>query len=391
MLRNLCLAALAALMLAFTGGARAEEPFAVAILDTERSAIKGRDDGFDLILTLSEPVPYRVATLDDPPRLVLDFRDLDMEPLQTVDLGFAEAVGAVRRGTIQAGWSRLVIDLTGPFAIDTADTRTGADDGSARIELALRKVDPAVFSARSNIGAAHSYPPAGTDGAAALPQAEGPLRVVIDPGADTDAAHDDTQNPDPVFGFAGRLREALGGIDGTEVMSTGDHDIDVSLRSRLDSLHSTGSVVLLSLRSHPSGDEAGGRHEVCILSESDGFAAPGVPVDPSEAGQGRGGDGVAELLMSIARADTVPRSDALAEALAEGFRQEGIDTSRHARAHLSYSVPMVAEVPSVLIELGFPPDAGKEAGPRESDWQSQAVAAIVAGLRTWAEEDRAHR
>lgn len=134
----------------------------LARLDPEGSAFETQQDGFDLVLAISQPVPYRVATQDNPRRLIVDFSEVDFAKFQDGQLGYTEAVEAVRFGPVQAGWSRLIIDLAGPFAVESAEMAVSEDDGSARIRVALRQVDPAVFSARSAPEAAQSFPdPAG--------------------------------------------------------------------------------------------------------------------------------------------------------------------------------------------------------------------------------------
>ena len=50
---------------------------ALARLVPEGSAVVDAGAGVRIDLALSQPVPYRVFVLDDPPRLVLDSREID--------------------------------------------------------------------------------------------------------------------------------------------------------------------------------------------------------------------------------------------------------------------------------------------------------------------------
>ena len=73
----------------------AQEFSALARLDTTQS---GADDGFrstTVALYLSQPVPYRVFTLDEPRRLVMDFRELDFRGIDA-----AAHRGALATGTV---------------------------------------------------------------------------------------------------------------------------------------------------------------------------------------------------------------------------------------------------------------------------------------------------
>ena len=81
--------------LQFTGAARVD--LAVSSLQAE-----GRDRGkprpLDLRLGLTRPAPYRVYFLDAPPRLVVDFRQLDFTGTEARALTGAELVPALRWG-----------------------------------------------------------------------------------------------------------------------------------------------------------------------------------------------------------------------------------------------------------------------------------------------------
>ena len=151
---NRFIALLATAMACVSCAVAEEGADAVAWLDPDRSAIVDRSDGVDLLLALSQPVPYRITLLDGPPRLVLDFRSVDFEWLYTGDLGESEAILAVRHGEIEAGWSRMVLDLSGPYVVSSAQMQGGAEAGTARLEIALGKTDPTTFATRAGRGSA---------------------------------------------------------------------------------------------------------------------------------------------------------------------------------------------------------------------------------------------
>ncbi len=57
-------------------GAMAADLSALARLDAEASGITDQGDGIALDLAISQPVPFRVMHLDNPQRLVVDFREV---------------------------------------------------------------------------------------------------------------------------------------------------------------------------------------------------------------------------------------------------------------------------------------------------------------------------
>ena len=151
----------------------------LAVLTLVRPGLAGElgvfdtEDGLGLRLELESPVPWRAFTLDAPPRLVVDLKT-------EAGLGGladnSERVTALRSGAFQEGWSRVVVDLAGPFAIETAAFESGAPVLGVR----LTRVPPQIFAARSGTPEAarvlpepsRSTPPAQDTG----------LRVMLDPG-----------------------------------------------------------------------------------------------------------------------------------------------------------------------------------------------------------------
>jgi N-acetylmuramoyl-L-alanine amidase len=55
----------------------AQEFSGLARLELEGSGLSDSRRGIEITLRLSQGVPYRVFTLDEPERLVLDFREVD--------------------------------------------------------------------------------------------------------------------------------------------------------------------------------------------------------------------------------------------------------------------------------------------------------------------------
>ena len=64
--------ALAAPTFTQTGGLNA-----LARLDPAASSVTDRGQGIKVVLAVSQPVPYRVSFMDNPPRLVVDFHEID--------------------------------------------------------------------------------------------------------------------------------------------------------------------------------------------------------------------------------------------------------------------------------------------------------------------------
>ena len=87
---------------------------ALATFDAKGSTIRDDGQGLTLDLALSQPVPWRVRVRDNPPRLVLDVREVDWSGIGALTLPKATAL---RAGVFRPGWSRLVMELPGPMVV----------------------------------------------------------------------------------------------------------------------------------------------------------------------------------------------------------------------------------------------------------------------------------
>ena len=101
-----------------------------------------------MTLALSQGVPWRVFTLDDPARLVLDFREVEWQGAGAGDLIDGQRALGLRLGQIRPGWSRMVVDLAGPHVLEEAGLRVDPQEWhGATLQLRLGAPDPQAFAA----------------------------------------------------------------------------------------------------------------------------------------------------------------------------------------------------------------------------------------------------
>ena len=137
-------------------GASAQDLSALARLDPQSSSIGDTGQGIAVSLALSQPVPWRLRVLDAPPRLVLDVREVDWSGIGQVSRGSAR-VTELRAGVFRPGWSRLVMEMTGPFLVDQAEMRT--TEGSARLVLRLEPASQGAFAAKAALPEPEEWAP----------------------------------------------------------------------------------------------------------------------------------------------------------------------------------------------------------------------------------------
>jgi len=232
-----------------------------------------------------------------------------------------------------------------------------------------------------------------------LPQGAGPLVVVLDPGhggIDPGAERGDASEADLVLTFARELKEALLRDGNFAVVMTRAEDVFVPLEARISLAREAAAQVFLSLHADALAEgEAVGASLYTLSDEATDAASAALAErhdrDDLLAGVDLTGqdDVVATVLMDMARTETVPRTDRLAQALVTAITAADLTMYRHPRQQAGFSVLKSPDIPSVLLELGFLSSPGDLARLRDPDWRARMVAALVGGLKTWAAEDAA--
>ena len=102
----------------------AQDLQAIARVNIAKSNITDRLlGGVAVKLSLSQAVPFRVFTLDEPRRLVIDFKEVDWSLFSAEEILNTEVVSDVRYGLFRPGWSRMVLDLVNPLAVEEIEMR----------------------------------------------------------------------------------------------------------------------------------------------------------------------------------------------------------------------------------------------------------------------------
>jgi len=394
------LAVLVALCLG--GAARAEGFTGLARLEPAQSGIAAEGPGVILRLSLSQGVPWRVFTLDGPPRLVLDFREVEWAGAGAADLVATERVRGLRVGQIRPGWSRMVADLAAPYPLDEAALTIEPETGRATLRVRLGHAAPERFAAASGVPDSPGWdavarpeaapPPAPRDG-------DGPLRVMIDPGhggIDPGAEEGGLTEKTLMLVLARELREALLRKGGYDVFLARDADAFVSLEARVALAHEVAADVFISLHADALTDARARGASVYTLSDTASDAASAALAERHDRADLLSGvdlsdsdDVVAGVLMDLARQETQPRAEALAGTLLEVFRAEDIPVLGRPLRHAGFSVLKAADIPSVLVETGFLSHARDRRNLSDPAWRAGLVAALVAGLERWHVADRA--
>ncbi|MBB3995583.1 N-acetylmuramoyl-L-alanine amidase [Sulfitobacter undariae] len=387
--------------LGVSGAGYAQDLTALARVDVQGSGI---EDGWfgrtDITLRLSQGVPFRVFTLAEPARLVVDFREVDFSGLLASDfIGDSKYISAARFGAYHHGWSRLVADLAEPMLPDEIGMPVDVNSGRAALEISLKAVSEEVFAAASGAPNDPNWTPAFLKAvpAAKQPQ-ENRFTVVLDPGhggVDPGAERDGLDEKTLMLSFARTLADALR-REGVEVVLTRDDDVFVALESRVAIAHQVGGDLFISLHADILSQGGARGATIYTLSDEASEEATSLLVARHEkssilAGSDLTGvdDQVAQIMLDYARKETEPRSEALAKALAGGMADAGGPMNRRPLRSAGFSVLKSADIPSVLIEIGFLSSDRDLANLGDPVWRQEMAQGIAKSVLAWRDADAA--
>ena len=353
-----------------------------------------------LSLGLSKAVPFRVYTLDTPARLVIDVANSEWSGADANELASgSSAVSAIRFGTIRPGWSRLVADLTEPVLPHDV-SMTSNDNGFALLSLRLAKADPEVFAKSSGAPETAlwprkemlSSPPSGVSDR---------FVVVLDPGhggIDPGAERKGVTEKALMLTFARELRSVLQASGDVDVVMTREEDVFVSLQARVAAAHHADADLFLSL--HADALTQGGAQGATVYTlskdASDAASAQlaarhnradvlaGIDLTGSD-------DQVTGVLLDLARQETAPRAQAFAHSLAKSLDNAGGPVNRRALRSAGFTVLKSADIPSVLLEVGFLSSARDLSNLTNPAWRAGIAQAIDDAIDIWRQQDETRR
>lgn len=399
-----------AALLAFALSAHAQSPggdglSALARVLPEESRFDSAGGGaVEIELALSQPVPFRVFAVTAPWRLVLDLRTVTWGPLASEAAeDLPEGIVARRVGQAPgAEWSRMVLTLDRPLVPEVAAMRTDPETGAARVVLRLVPVSAAAFAeaARPPRGDSAALVATVPEGRAAEPApSDRPLRVVLDPGhggVDPGAVRGDLTEADLVLRFARELRDVLRRTGAVEVTLTRDGDVFVPLPVRVSRARAARADLFISIHADALAEGRAQGATVYTLSDTASDAATAALAEQHDRADLVQGvdlsgteDAVAGVLMDLARVETAPRARAFADTLVAAIAASDAALHPRPRGEAGFTVLKAADIPSVLLEIGYISDAADLENILDPVWRADMQAAVAAAILDWAREDAA--
>jgi len=376
------------------------------------------------VLDATAPMDLRLFTLPDPDRVVIDMPEVGWKLPQRALPTSIGLLAKLRYGLFQPGNSRVVIDLTGPAAVERVFRLPPDSAYGHRIVVDLRSVTRAAFIAATNQtvaapamgGAANIAAPrapaadASTHPAAVLAALAPPHRpaapakrvIAIDPGhggVDPGATGPSgLLEKDVTLSFARLLRDELLKTGRYQPVLTRDRDIFIRLRDRVRIAREAGAELFVSLHADTVADpairglsvytlsEQASDREAAALAEKENKADVIAGIDlTNESAQ------VTTILIDLAQRETMNQS----ARFAAGMVQEVANQSpllRNTHRFAGFAVLKAPDVPSVLVELGFLSNRQDERQLKNRNYlQKLAVTTAQAVDRFFGVEEAARR
>jgi N-acetylmuramoyl-L-alanine amidase len=379
-----------------------------------------------VVISLSQRSDFRVFTLADPYRVVIDLSEVEWKVPSGTKLRGQGLVAGMRYGLFKAGTSRVVLDLMEPSEVARAELLPAENGEPLRLLVDLRPVPdtqfraqlkdtavaysavasiaPATKPAKSTNTSGGSGGGAGTGalgGSAAKQPIEEPKRgkpvIVIDPGhggIDPGAIGASANEKELTLAVAKAVKQELEATGKFRVLLTRSRDVYIPLRERFGLAREKGAELFISLHADSHNDPLTRGASVYTLSEkaSDAeSAALAAKENKSDIIAGvdlsKQSNVVSNILIDLAQRDTKNMSTRFATLLVRELKDQTMllgNTHRYA----GFAVLKAPDVPSVLVEMGYISSSKDEALLSSSAHQQKLARAIrqaVENYFSWQE------
>lgn len=354
------------------------------------------------VMELSESPGYRVFTLPDPFRVVIDLPEIDWSGLQDKTPKGQGLVEAMRFGLFAPGTSRVVLDVKAPVRLQQVFLITPQEGHGHRFVIDLAPVSRETFFAGTVGKPVLSKKPLETAQTAALPvvpprpKADERPTIVIDPGhggVDPGAIGvSGTREKALALTYAHNLKSKLEKTGRYRVVLTRSKDIVVGLRDRVEIAQKVGGDLFISLHAntHKSGKIRGA--SIYSLSEkSSDKEAEALAAKENKADIIAGIDlsnqteVVSKILIDLAQRETMNSSKQFAN-IVVGEIGKVTRLLRNTHRFAGFAVLKSATVPSILAEIGYMSNRKEEELLKSASHREKITAAIVQAVTRYFEQ-----
>ena len=355
---------------------------------------------YDFRLKLDEMVPFKVYSLNDPNRIVVELDTLTINSLDDLDITSSPLMGEINFLQAIEGWSAISIKLETPMKVQNLSMKPLKLDGS-KVELSFelfpinqKEFDGIVKLFGNDI---HDERLVNTKKDFDYNK-NNKLIVVIDPGhggVDPGAQVKTIREADLMLSLAKVVAEEIERLDNTTVILTRTIDEFTSLDERLMLAVRVGADLFISLHADTVKKGKASGSTVYTLSQEASDQAS------ARLASRHGGDelisgldltgtetAITSALMGLLRSENTVRSYAFSEAILKNLENFSIKLNPTPLRKANFSVLKLPSVPSILIETGFMSTSSDLKNLQDRDWAEKFALAISSGILEWVAEDQ---
>ena len=355
---------------------------------------------YDFRLKLDEMVPFKVYSLNDPNRIVLELDTSTINSLDDLDITSSPLMGEINFLKAIEGWSAISIKLEIPMKVQNLAMKPLKLD-SSKVELSfeLFPINQKEFDGIVNLFVNDIHDERLVNIKKDFDYNKNDkLIVVIDPGhggVDPGAQVKTIREADLMLSLAKVVAEEIERLDNTTVILTRTIDEFTSLDERLMLAVRVGADLFISLHADTVKKGKASGSTVYTLSQEASDQAS------ARLASRHGGDelisgldltgtesAVTSALMGLLRSENTVRSHAFSEAILKNLENYSIKLKPTPLRKANFSVLKLPSVPSILIETGFMSTSSDLKNLQDRDWAEKFALAISSGILEWVAEDQ---
>jgi N-acetylmuramoyl-L-alanine amidase len=354
------------------------------------------------VIGLRKPTNYRIRTLDNPRRVIIDMPKVAVS-LPKVPPGGHGLVTGVRVGNTLPGQTSVIVNVATPVVVEHSAVKAAAN-GTARLKLTI-----APFKSRQKKQAAFDtwefskldrvvQPPVPQPATSDLPVRSESYRplIVLDPGhggRDFGAHKFGVTEKDLVLAFAKLLRKRLLKTGRYRIAMTRDSDVSISVDHRREFAEEKRAALFISLHADYANSRARGAviyslrkrvahrlHRAAADEAANEVLSDRVMLvsaKPDDLGTVQGGDlAQREVHINLERTNVFTQF---------AIAQMGAVTTMRWKPHreANFTILKTAKVPSVLIELAYVSNRHDAALLRSHRWRNQVAGSLVTAIEKY--------
>lgn len=386
--------------------ALAPKPAAAADQILLNAQIGGDIQHTRFVAFLSKKVDYRIFSIADPYRIVVDLPEVEIQVPGDKPRGL---VMSSRSGQLAAGKSRVVIDLVEPALVDKAELLPPENELPARLVIDLTRSTHKAFLAVAKLP-----PPVQRQEGADASKDAGDARplIVVDPGhggVDAGAHGRTTNTPEKqvTLEFCKVLAAKLEAVGRYRLIMTRTDDVFVPLDDRADIASKQKAQLLISIHADALDakrlgvkslqevrggtiytlSEEASDDQASVIAQNENKADVKAGVANEQLAQTITGD-VGVILNDLESRTKKNFSLAIANNLIEHMKDK-MKFTAHPRRSANFRVLKAAGVPAILIELGYLSNDDDEKLLTSAEWRAETAEKLAAAVNAFMSEHEA--